>query len=225
MPKPIVKQKGITMTCTKNENGRRTAARSLVYRWFYRSLHYPSEGSGLPIIENDVSSAFEILDQPALKDKFARFIRSLDGADVEALQVEYVRLFDYRPSCPPYESAYRKDMKGAGLLGDLAEIYREGDLKCVPSLAIDHISVQFEFMHYLTHTEQSAGLGAQNYREMQKRFLEDHLMKWVPTFCDDLKVRSIPPYSILAEIIAKGTKAALRVGRFNAGLKPTRSLV
>jgi TorA maturation chaperone TorD len=53
----------------------------------------------------------------------------------------------------------------------------------------DHISVELEFMELLARREEQAWSeddeeGAWSCLDMERRFLEEHLISWVPTFCD-----------------------------------------
>jgi TorA maturation chaperone TorD len=56
----------------------------------------------------------------------------------------------------------------------------------------DHISVELEFMQKLAQAEADAwGIGdrdkAMGYRSIEKEFLDNHLSRWIPVFCDKLK--------------------------------------
>lgn len=48
----------------------------------------------------------------------------------------------------------------------------------------DHIALELRFMGRLCRDKSDISL------RMQKDFLEDHLMKWVPGFCDELCEKS-----------------------------------
>ncbi len=46
------------------------------------------------------------------------------------------------------------------------------------NLIPDHISAEMPFMSYLIKNGIS---------ELQKKFLEDHLVKWIPEYCNELQ--------------------------------------
>ncbi len=121
------------------------------------------------------------------------FITQSDEQTVQDLSLEYTRLF-IGPGrhIPPYESVHRE---GEGLLwGEstatvkkliefLGLRYRD-DFSDMP----DHISVEFELMQKLADRENEAR--EQNDEqailrclEFQKKFIDDHLSQWIPTFC------------------------------------------
>lgn len=89
------------------------------------------------------------------------------------------------PAVPPYESFYRYSIGDRpGFRGRAAEevatfyrsvglvIHEEFDL--IP----DHISAELIFMSYLVWHDME---------EPQRRFLDEHLLLWVPDFCDRLE--------------------------------------
>ena len=116
---------------------------------------------------------------------------SMAHGSLEEIQVEYVRLFDYRPPCPPYESAIVKMARDnpARLHLLLEAFYNEFGLVKSAFFADppDHISLELEFMHYLSHKEgegleKSDPAAVERFWNGQKRFLEAHIMEWVPVF-------------------------------------------
>jgi TorA maturation chaperone TorD len=129
------------------------------------------------------------------------FLARHEGELLEVLAVEYTRLF-LGPGrhISPHESVHfeREDGKQGGTLwGDsTVEVkkfieatglgYRP-EFRGVP----DHISVELEFMEELTRREEQAWSeedeeGAQRCLSVERRFLEEHLTCWVPTFCDKI---------------------------------------
>ncbi len=144
---------------------------------------------------------------------------AVDGLSLQDIQVEYVRLFDYRPKCLIVESAYiyRRDKstdpeKCASVRDGVEDFYSRFGLEtgCWFKQPPDHLSVELEFMHYLTHQEgvcmkdESDEVG--RYLEGEKEFLSEHLLEWAVGFCDCLRDNScLSLYSSLAGI----TKALL----------------
>lgn len=112
----------------------------------------------------------------------------------ERLAVEFTRLFrgikeNYGPP-PPYESVYRE----SGLVGEitLAVItrYLEAGFGTIDESAgpQDHIGVELKFMSLLCYKERNAWAQEQTDEaitslKLQKRFLDEHLLCWVPSYC------------------------------------------
>lgn len=113
---------------------------------------------------------------------------------LQGLRDEYTRLFlGPAEHISPHESVHRR---GEGLLwgkttGKIKRfIERSGleyrpDWKGIP----DHISVELEFMQRLTAYEADAWERgdrdkATRSRELQKEFIGEHLIRWIPKFAD-----------------------------------------
>jgi len=121
------------------------------------------------------------------------------GADCEPekLELEHTRLFigPYRLPAPPYESVYRTDdrlvMQQPTI--EVRKAYREAGLevKGIHTNPDDNISAELEFMEYLCDKTASFlknhdAHEAMKYIELQRKFLEVHLNKWVPAFSEDI---------------------------------------
>lgn len=118
---------------------------------------------------------------------------------IEDLAVEYARLFvGPGKHIPPHESVHLKNEEGGGLLWGEATAkvnkfiessgfeYRS-DYHGMP----DHISVEFEFMQGVTERECRAWNekhddGVLSCLEIEKKFIEKHLVRWVPLFCEKI---------------------------------------
>jgi TorA maturation chaperone TorD len=134
---------------------------------------------------------------------------------LEDLAVEYSRLFlGPGQHISPHESVHHQ--KGGGQSGLLwgestAEVKKfiestglsyDSDYKGLP----DHISVELEFMHQLTLREKQAWRdededGALDCLKTEKRFIEEHLVRWVPAFCDKVtREAELPFYREMAAL-------------------------
>ncbi|RLG58359.1 MAG: hypothetical protein DRN88_00940 [Candidatus Hydrothermarchaeota archaeon] len=111
------------------------------------------------------------------------------------LQREYVRLFITAKNvpCPPYESAYRDEQRRLMVFTqEIIKKYRKAGLRISKKFKDlpDHIAAELEFMYYLCYMEEKFKEEnkekARKFQKMQKEFLEEHLAKWVPKFCDDV---------------------------------------
>ncbi|MFZ7113413.1 MAG: TorD/DmsD family molecular chaperone [Desulfatiglandales bacterium] len=174
--------------------------RSTGYREIASWYRYPEQSSieELKKKVEEIRSAFEALDITgnfdAIKELDGLF-DALDGLSLTDLQAEYVRLFDYRPPCPLFESSYtelEKNNPGKVKLS-VEDFYNEFGLDASPSSPEppDHLMLELEFMHFLSFKEGEAlqhdGPDIEKYRVAQKRFCKTHLQKWVPAFCERLR--------------------------------------
>ena len=134
---------------------------------------------------------------------------------LEVLAVEYTRLFlGPGKHISPHESVHhqRDDGQWGKLWGkSTAEVkkfiestgldYIE-DFKGLP----DHISVEFEFMQQLALREEQAWMesdadGAAACRNVEKKFIEEHLIRWIPNFCEKvIQDAQMPFYRSFAEL-------------------------
>lgn len=114
--------------------------------------------------------------------------------DSAALAVEFTRLFGgiregYGPP-PPYESVQREGT----LVGTSAEAvtaeYRDAGFDQVAPDATphDHLGAELRFMALLCYREMEAWRDAKSadaagWLQRQRRFLDRHLLRWVPDYC------------------------------------------
>lgn len=133
----------------------------------------------------------------------------------EKLSVEFTRLFRgvkrfYGPP-PPYESVYVEEkgrIMGESTVKVSKEYARAGvsipnQYKGEPP---DHISFELDFTRYLCSREASAWKKnnlseALKFLEEQKKFINEHLARWVPNFCGKVvKEAKIEFYQGIAKI-------------------------
>jgi len=116
------------------------------------------------------------------------------------LQSEYIRLFDVgapRPPCPLYSGEYKKGRKG--VMEELIRFYNYFGLHPSPRSRDmpDHITIQLEFMHFLTFREVAALHHQQDrtsYLRAERDFLERHLCAWVPLLSERLRRQQPHPF-------------------------------
>lgn len=96
---------------------------------------------------------------------------------------------------PPYEAVHRRPGAGADaeILLSLRGFYREAaaDLPCTSRERLDHVGLELDFMRFLCEEESRLwGSGdaceAARFRQIQQRFLAEHLTPWVPGYCQRL---------------------------------------
>ncbi len=117
---------------------------------------------------------------------------------LEDLAVEYARLFlGPGKHISPHESVHhqRDDAQGGQLWGqstvevkrfiELSGLHYKSEYTGLP----DHISVELEFMQQVTLREEQAWAEqdkdtALSCLKNEKKFIEEHLARWVPIFCE-----------------------------------------
>lgn len=100
---------------------------------------------------------------------------------------EYTRLFvGPVPVMFPYESMYIDGSMMSKSLLSVKREYRRAGLKRAKDFREpeDHIAMELGFMGYL------CGMGSEDSKREERDFLHNHLLKWVPGFCDELCEKS-----------------------------------
>jgi len=156
------------------------------------SAAFPGRGSPLP---GKLAEGLEAI---------RRFAEEVDTHRVErladALLVEYTRLLrgvkhGYGPP-PPYESVYRgEDVVFGETTMAVCREYQELDFKLSERYSReppDHISCELDFMRFMCNKELEAWRNVnknQAFRllDAEKHFLEEHLMRWVTRFCENVR--------------------------------------
>ncbi|MBI4240320.1 MAG: molecular chaperone TorD family protein [Candidatus Rokubacteria bacterium] len=115
---------------------------------------------------------------------------------VSGLISEYHRLFvgPGELPAPPYESVYREGWRVMGETTlDVQSAYEEAGYALDPSFKElpDHVAAELAFMGLLTEEEAKAWKAgdasvALSWLERERAFLDDHLTRWLPAFCDRL---------------------------------------
>jgi putative dimethyl sulfoxide reductase chaperone len=109
------------------------------------------------------------------------------------LQSEHRRVFSnvITLDCPPYETLFGNDhvFGQAHVMGDIAGFYKAFGVELSKDVheRMDHLSVELEFMHFLAYKESYARChdGADKTQivvDAQKKFVKDHIGRWVPLF-------------------------------------------
>jgi len=138
---------------------------------------------------------------PTAAEHARRMQVSVSCGSVEELRVEHARLFvgPHRVIAPPYGSVYLEE--GRRVMGDSTlhalRAYEEAGLHLDPDFKElpDHISVELEFVYYLTAKgAEAAAAGnadeSSRYDWAREAFLDQHLRRWVPPFCARIAERT-----------------------------------
>lgn len=171
---------------TRDEKG--SAARSNFYLCLSRIFTFPDqkiiETISDGIIQKELSLILRELPYPVNDNGFLQSDYNIPN--VEEFQSNYIRVFDVSPGgppCPLYEGLYYHDRRK--IMEDLMRFYEHFGLK--PDIRKnklpDHISMELEFMHFLTFKETQA-LGLQkecsSILRAERDFLERHPVQWIP---------------------------------------------
>ena len=91
---------------------------------------------------------------------------------------------------------------------DCLALYREEGLVLNAASELpDHIVTQLEYLHFLNLAAMEAGVRGdhhlvQIYKVKQHRFYEDHIINWVPEFCDRIQSHSeIDFYRVMSRLL------------------------
>jgi TorA maturation chaperone TorD len=136
-------------------------------------------------VNADLIEGFQLLNEFTEKSK---------GADVdklhESLMDEYTRLFlgPFRLPVEPYEAWWVSGHRLGKALVKVKSDYRKAGIVKSRDYTEpeDFIGFELKFMHYLCEEELSAD---SNERQkecliLQREFMDDHILQWVPNFCD-----------------------------------------
>jgi len=131
------------------------------------------------------------------------------------LQAEHRRVFSnvITLDCPPYETLFGNDhvFAQSQVMGDIAGFYRAFGVELSKDIheRLDHLSVEFEFMHFLAYKESYSRChdGADKTQivlDAQKKFVKNHIGRWVPLFCRMLvKKAASGLYQHVADLMAE----------------------
>jgi TorA maturation chaperone TorD len=142
------------------------------------------------------SEVYEALSQCGVS-MGAEFLAVSEVETVERLAVEYARLFLGPGShISPHGSVHCVNDKGRGLLwgeqtAQVKAFIESCGFEYGPDQALipDHISIELEFMGHMSEREALSWEAMKDEeagacREIQKRFMEEHLLRWVPLLCE-----------------------------------------
>lgn len=147
---------------------------------------------------------FALIDQPYFQEALihagVRLEQNLPKIDQDNilldLATEYTRLFiGPGKHISPHESVHINSE--GGLWGEATVAVNQFiksigfEFQVENSMIPDHISVEFELMQRLAHYEAQAWATGDEQRAIdclavEHRFLEQHLIKWVPQFCEQV---------------------------------------
>jgi putative dimethyl sulfoxide reductase chaperone len=128
-------------------------------------------------------------------DQIEKFVASeCVNWQLSNLQDEHRRVFSnvITLDCPPYETLFGNDhvFAQSHVMGDISGFYKAFGVELSKDIheRLDHLSVEFEFMHFLAYKESYSLChdGADKTQivvDAQKKFVKNHIGRWVPLFC------------------------------------------
>ncbi len=132
-------------------------------------------------------------------------LRKLQAFNVDQAVDEHVRFLTLKSNCPPYETEYYRaaaSVFSTGEMADIAGFYRAWGMDFIKDRP-DQIATELEFMHLVTMKEAEALLKSENENaalciSAEKKFLEDHLGRWVNVFAEALSFHGSSFYHTIA---------------------------
>ncbi len=187
--------------------------RSFIYKFMSFAYRYPDESIVNCLSELWVQAEITLSDFPDLFKLFELLGDEFDGRASGKLENEYIGLFGHtaQGNCPPFEIEYGEGDDGLQKpheLSDIAAFYRAAGLVHSPGSheREDFISIELEFMNFLYFKQYSA-LEKGDMElvticvDLQKKFLKDHLARWLPAFSNTiLKHSENGFYGVLAKL-------------------------
>lgn len=95
-----------------------------------------------------------------------------------------------RSPLPPYESVYLEGRLFGDATGKITELFGRYSLQPQSNEPPDHISLELDFMRLLCQSEAEAGNGGSGMLDAlheEEKFLEEHLLRWVPALCEQIR--------------------------------------
>jgi TorA maturation chaperone TorD len=216
----------------------RALSRSKLYLLVSWSLLYPEDDEFLDYVQcgefvEDGRAAIDALDTTLdgiggelAKQKLVLLRKQFDQIEkvvasecvnwqLSDLQAEHRRVFSnvITLDCPPYETLFGNDhvFAQSQVMGDIAGFYRAFGVELSKDIheRLDHLSVEFEFMHFLAYKESYSRChdGADKTQivlDAQKKFVKNHIGRWVPLFCRMLvKKAASGLYQHVADLMAE----------------------
>jgi DMSO reductase family type II enzyme chaperone len=196
-----------------------TATRSNIYLYLSRIFVYPDTSYVNGIAEGKLQKGlaelvnalpYEVPDHGFLNTRF-------QIPDIDEFQSSYIRTFDVSPGgppCPLYEGLYYFDRRKT--MEELMRFYEHFGLK--PDIQKnelpDHISIEMEFMHFLTFKEAIAEENREKqgtFLRAEHDFLERHPVKWMPELIKKLTaLENMEFYSKLFQFVHEFLVADLK---------------
>ncbi len=154
--------------------------------------------------------------EPANRGRAGRLAEAwrLAMANPQALSLAYARLFlgPFEILASPYASHYLEaDQHIMGAVSQhVARAYADAGLKpgAGPREVPDHVSLEWEFVHYLTH--QFLATGEPRWLEKRHAFFNQHMRRWMTALASGITSANLHPfYNALAAMLVATLSAGM----------------
>ena len=189
--------------------------RSKLYRLFSYCFFYPEKDllrflkSGECLRELELSLlAYPLQAEIAVMEGLLMELKKLAG-EADLILDEHIRFLTLKSTCSPYESDYYRTalaVFSSEEMADVAGFYRAFGMDFKLERP-DYIATELEFMHLAALREAEAATGKEPdkvalCRLVEKKFLKDHLGRWVSAFSEALTAAGSRFYGPLAALLA-----------------------
>jgi len=175
------------------------AVRSSFYAKLSEVLAYPTSELRGEVATGELRNVLSELIEQLPYDFSVQDLACFELESVDAMESEYIRLFDLPvdgPPCPLYGGLLGGDRRQ--VMEELLRLYRHFGLSTADAAVRDlpdSIPTVLEFLQFLTQREASAGNvnEAAPLRTAQRDLLERHLTRWIPRIIEQLQARKPMP--------------------------------
>lgn len=175
-----------------------TQTRIVVYDFLRRAfLHEPTEEFFTGLLASGLLE--ELIDLPGIREMHACVRETLDTGGIDAVRQDYYQLFlgPGHVKAPPWESVYTSELRLVNQQSahDVRKLYAKHGFETVGGELEDHFGTECDFLFRLSSLTAVADEERQaDLRSVQKYFVIDHLLGWVPGFADDIRKNARTPY-------------------------------
>ncbi len=128
-------------------------------------------------------------------------------ADPEEYESTYIALFDVgapEPPVPLFESAHYRSVPAQQTALENTSFYEVLGLKTDPARSVpDHLLTQLEFLSVVRYLREHAPEepACRNLAQLEKDFLERHLLNWLPAAVQKLERHTVPAFYVLLSLL------------------------
>lgn len=177
-----------------------TTARSAFYQLLGKAFSTPDADYFSRANDGLISKEFtEAAGELPFAVPLAESAPAIGDTTPEQFEAEYIRIFDVGsdgPPCPLFGGTYTSDRMGA--MEEVVRFYDYFGLKTGAEGALppDHITIELDFMQYLTFKEAATASPrlARSYINAQKDFLDRQLTTWLPEMTEKLAAADPHPF-------------------------------
>ncbi|HSC77508.1 MAG TPA: molecular chaperone TorD family protein [Candidatus Acidoferrales bacterium] len=125
----------------------------------------------------------------------------------EEYEATYIALFDVgvpEPPVPLFESAHYRSLPAQQVALENTSFYEVLGLKTDPARSVpDHLLTQLEFLSVVRYLREHAPdePTRRTLAQLEKDFLERHLLNWLPVAVQKLERHEVPAFSILFSLL------------------------